>query len=105
MAPDLGVVVVQRALRERWYRVDATDGALARVTAQRVYRMTAYTWHRIVRGAYERIGVPVVVVVIQQHDRLPAHRRVLVFDRGACEQVVGKLPIRLLPETVDLVPR
>jgi hypothetical protein len=105
VAPNLGVLVVQRSVRERRYRIDATSGALARVTAQRVHCMTAYTRHWIVRGVLQRVGVPIIVVVIEQHDRLPAHRRVLVLDCGSRDEVEGKLAIRLIPHAIDLMAR
>jgi len=105
MAPNLGVLVVQRSVRERRYRIGATNGGLARVTAQRVHCITAHTRDWIVRGVLERVGVPIIVVVIEQHDRLPAHRRLLVLDCRSRDEVEGKLAICLIPHSIDLMPR
>jgi hypothetical protein len=105
VTPDLGVVVVQRSFPQRRYGVDATSGALARVTPQGVHRMTAYPRHGIVRGAHERIRVSVIVVVVEQHDRLPTDGRVTVIDRSAGDQVEGELAIRLVSHAVDLMSR
>jgi hypothetical protein len=105
MAPNLGVLVVQCPVRERRYRIGATNGALARLTPQRVHCMTAHTSDWIVRGVLQRVGVPIVVVVVEQHDRLPAHRRVIVLECRSRDEIEGKLVFGPIPHTIDLMTR